>query len=131
MIKLTQKYVPKVTEGIYPEDGGWTSDENGNVLLLSVPLLAPIIQTTVTKFDYSWLYDETINAYIFCFKLNGEKESAIVFQSEHAGQLLITEEAVKEFSIAITEAPFEQLTDQSTYLYLPKISLNRHLSAGW
>jgi hypothetical protein len=127
---LSQEYVPEITEGVYPEDGGWTTDQSGNVLLLSVPLLSSIIHTTVTSFDYTWLYDKAINAYIFCFKINAEKEYAVIFQNEHAGQLLITEEAADEFSIALTAFPFEELTDESTYLYLPKIILNRHTTTG-
>lgn len=124
---MTGKYEPTVTEGQYPEDGGWTE----NILLLSIPKFHDVIQVEVEKFDYAWLYNKEVDAYIFCFRFSNEAERAIIFHVKHAGQLLMEPQAFETFSIAITSKAFEEMTDDTPYLYLPDIRLTRQSIAGW
>src|SRR5690606_26977257 len=100
-------------------------------LLLSTPMLSKIIDKKFAKFDYTWLYNKELEAYIFCFRIQNEDEYAIIFHREHAGRLLLEKEAYGEFTLIITDLPFDQLNENSPLLRLPKISLDRQSSAGW
>ncbi|MCH1625371.1 hypothetical protein [Fredinandcohnia quinoae] len=124
-------YTPSVTEGIYPEDAGWTVEKGNNVLLLSIPVLTEIMTYHIYTFDYTWLYHEELDAYIFCFRLQNDKEFAILFQKDHAGMLLMEGEAYEEFTLVITDQDFKKLNDDSKYITLSNISLDRQKIAGW
>ncbi|MFT4414932.1 hypothetical protein ACLM5H_13815 [Fredinandcohnia humi] len=124
-------YRPTITQGIYPEDAGWTSENQTNILLISAPLLSEILSFTTDPFDYAWLYDEELDAYIFCFRLQNQQEYAILFQKEHAGRLLIEQVAYEEFSIVLTDQPFEMIKEETPHVTLSKISLKRQTIAGW
>ncbi|WP_456277936.1 hypothetical protein [Bacillus sp. AK128] len=124
-------YIPMINEGVYPHDAGWTEDEgNQSILLLSVPELEELANKVITNFDYAWLFDASMNAYIFCFQIE-EKEHAIIFQFNHAGKFLLEREAYEPFSIAITGSDFSNMTEHTPYLLLRPIQLNRQPVAGW
>lgn len=124
-------YKPSIKEGVYPDDAGWTQDGSKNILLLSIPMLSHVIRQTVTKFDYAWLYNKEIDAYIFCFKLSNGQEYAIFFQVDHAGRLLMDQNAYEEFSIVLTDKAFNVLTEDSEFITLSNIRLVRQPIAGW
>ncbi|MBM7660470.1 hypothetical protein JOC85_001242 [Bacillus mesophilus] len=125
------QYIPTVNEGIYPQDAGWTEDEQQqSILLLSIPELVGLANQVITKFDYAWLFDSSINAYIFCFRVN-EKEYAVIFQFNHAGKFLLEREAYESFSIAITGVEFSVMTEHTPYALFQPITLNRQPVAGW
>lgn len=124
-------YTPTVTKGIYPEDAGWTEDGRNKVLLLSIPMLTEIMKIKIYTFDYTWLYDKELDAYIFCFRLQDDQEFAVLFQKEHAGILLMKSEANNEFTVVITDQPFNDLTEESRFISLPNILLERQKIAGW
>jgi hypothetical protein len=128
--KMTD-YLPTIDEGFYPHDAGWTVDEQQeSILLLSIPELGQCVHKVVTEFDYAWLFDSTINAYIFCFRIES-REYAVIFQFQHAGKLLLEREAYEPFSIAITATQFSTMTEYTPYLLLQPIALNRQPVAGW
>lgn len=128
---LNREYKPTISEGHYPEDGGWTQDENGNVLLLSLPTSTEFITEKVSTFDYAWLYSSELDAYIFCFRLPSGLEFGVIFHSKHAGKLLLDTQAYDTFTITITDKPFNELTEDSHYISFPNIIINRQPSAGW
>ncbi|WP_246941371.1 hypothetical protein [Bacillus pinisoli] len=127
---MNVNYIPTVNEGHYPHDAGWTEENNQSILLLSIPELKNIAHQVITVFDYAWLFDRNLNAYIFCFRIE-EEEHAIIFQFTHAGKLLMEKEAYDSFAIAITGAEFSEMTEHTPYLLLPSIQLNRQPVAGW
>lgn len=125
------EYIPTVTEGYYPHDAGWTVGEDSqSILLLSIPELEKLTHEVITSFDYAWLFDASINAYIFCFRLM-EEEYAVIFQFNHAGKFLLEREAYEPFSIAITGVEFTEMTEHTPYLLLQTVQLNRQPVAGW
>jgi hypothetical protein len=124
-------YHPSISEGFVPEDGGWTKDGGKDVLLLSVPELKESVALQIKSLDYAWLFDQTNDAYILCFRLNRESEYAIIFHSKHAGRLLLDAEAYETFNVAITSQSFEHIHDETPYLYLPNITVSRQAVAGW
>ncbi len=123
-------YNPTIDVGFYPLDAGWTEEKNDSILLLCVPELDNIIQMKIVSFDFAWLFDSVIDAYIFCFQIENQ-EFAIVFQFKHAGKLLLEREAYETFSIAITSTEFQVMKEETPYLYLTNITLNRQPVAGW
>lgn len=128
---MNQKYYPTVTEAVLPDDGGWTNAGDRVVLLLSLSSFSELIHMSFETYDYAWLYDPEKDSYLFCFKLDNGEERAISFSKEYAGRLLQDKEADGLFDIAITSLPFEELQEDSDYLYLPDIRLDRHPEAGW
>jgi hypothetical protein len=125
------QYIPSINEGFIPEDGGWTASDSEPVLLLSVPQLSEIIDKKWSSLSYAWLFDKSKDAYIFCFQLNKKEEFALLFEAQFAGQLLLEKEAYETFSVAITDVPFEQLKEDSPYLYIQNVQINRQPIAGW
>jgi hypothetical protein len=128
---MKEQYEPSISEGYAPEDAGWTSSGQEPILLLSVPELEQIIGKSYRSFSYAWLYDKANDAYILCFQIDKNEEYAIFFAGTHAGQLLMEKEAYESFTIAITNLPFEGLTDESKYFMLHQIELERHPLASW
>lgn len=128
---LNREYKPTISEGHYPEDGGWTENENGNVLLLSIPTSFEFLNEKVSTFDYAWLYSKDIDAYIFCFRLPSGVEFGVIFHAQHAGKLLVDTPAYDTFTIAITDKPFAELTEGSNFISFPNIVINRQTIAGW
>ncbi len=128
---MSERYIPKVTEAAIPEDGGWAELENEDVLILSIPDWDEIGGVTMESFQYVWLYDRLEDAYLLCFKINGELEKAIAFAKDHAGLLLTHQNAYQPFSILITSDALGTLNEQTPYFYLPKVELKRHPKAGW
>lgn len=124
-------YTPSISQGVYPEDAGWTNEGNTTVLLLSVPLLTEVLSYQIDTFDYAWLYDGDLDAYIFCFRLDNKKEFAIIFHKDHAGKLLKEKESEEEFSLVITDQPFKGLSEDTPYVTLSNISFVRQTIAGW
>ncbi|MFZ3589375.1 hypothetical protein ACOI1C_08865 [Bacillus sp. DJP31] len=124
------QYMPTINEGFYPLDAGWTEDQDESILILCVPELQDIVQEKIESYDYTWLFESSIDAYIFCFRLEN-KEFALVFQFKHAGKLLLEPDAYETFSMAITSTNFQSMTENTPYLLLPHISLNRQPVAGW
>lgn len=129
-IFMSKEYNPTITEGYYPEDAGWSLDESSPILLLYLPELSKILGQKFHSFDFAWLYNESLNAYIFCFKINNQ-EYAIIFERDHAGMLLLESEAEDSFAIAITDIPFEEINENTNYLLLPNIHLKRHIKENW
>jgi hypothetical protein len=128
---IMSQYIPTINEGIYPQDAGWTEDEHQqSILLLSIPELEELASQVVPEFDYAWLFDASINAYIFCVRID-EKEYAIIFQFNHAGKLLLEREAYESFAIAITGSAFSIMTEHTPYTLLQPINLSRQPVAGW
>jgi len=130
---MSKRYIPKVTEAVVPEDGGWAELKNEDVLVLSIPEWDQdeLVGTPTKSIQYVWLYDRVGDAYLLCFKINDEMEKAIAFGKEHAGMLLTHQQAYQPFSIVITSSSLEELKEDTSYLYLPKIELKRHPKAGW
>lgn len=123
-------YTPSVSEGVYPEDAGWAHEGETEILLLSVPLPDEVFHVQNDTFDYAWLYNQSLDSYIFCFKLPSRQEFGILFQREHAGMLLMEEEAYGEFTIVVTNQSFEEIKENTPFLTLSNISLKRTI-AGW
>jgi hypothetical protein len=128
---MKSTYEPTISEGIFPEDAGWTSDGDETVLLLSVPELSSLIGRDVQHYSYAWLFDKQLDAYILCFQLNSQDEYAIIFKADHAGRLLLEKEAYESFTIAITSVPFEDLKETSSYFMLKNIHITRQPIASW
>jgi hypothetical protein len=128
---ILQQYIPSIKEGYIPEDGGWTTSGEGATLLLSIPELTNIIEKKWDKHSYAWLYDKKQDAYIFCFQFDGTDEYAILFQADFAGRLLLEKEAYEPFTIAITDLPFERLTEHSKYVIINSVAITRQPIAGW
>ncbi|MGO4890056.1 hypothetical protein ACJ2A9_20105 [Anaerobacillus sp. MEB173] len=128
---MVKKYEPTISEGVYPSDGGWSKDNGRDILILSIPEFADLMNIEYNSYHYAWLYDKNLNAYIFCFRLDHGEERAVIFHAEHAGVLLTEEMAYQSFQIAITDASFENLTEKTSYLLLNEIELQRELAAGW
>lgn len=128
---LNREYKPTISEGHYPEDGGWTQDEHGSVLLLSIPTSSEFLNEKVSTFDYAWLYSKEIDAYIFCFRLPSGMEFGVIFHANHAGRLLLDAQAYEAFTITITDKPFNELTIDSQFISFPNIFINRQSIAGW
>ncbi|MFD1739271.1 hypothetical protein ACFSCX_22580 [Bacillus salitolerans] len=128
---MTNSYKPNISEGFYPHDAGWTEAGTEATLLVSVPELTGVTSMKVNQFDYAWLFDPAINAYIFCFQINSKAEHAVIFQFEHAGRLLLETEAYERFSIAITSEEFKHIKEETPYLFFENISINRQPLAGW
>ncbi len=124
------QYIPKINEGFYPLDAGWTEEQGQSILLLCVPELEDIVHKKIESFDYAWLFESSINAYIFCFRIDQE-EYAILFQFEHAGKFLLDPEAYESFGVAITSTEFHNIAENTPYLLLQPINLNRQPLAGW
>lgn len=125
-------YMPQVSTGYYPEDAGWASRPDGeNLLLLSIPDLRFLLTFQVNSYDYAWLYDQELEAYIFCFKINNKSESAVIFQRDHAGILLQEEFALKPFTVVITEKDFEHLSENDPVFQLDNIEMVKSDTAGW
>jgi hypothetical protein len=132
--KMIENYIPSVKEGVYPNDGGWLENEQDRpTLVLSIPEFLHFINVPIPKFDYAWLYNQEINAYIFCFRLKGlqQIEKTIIFHEEHAGILIKDENAFKHFDISITSEHLEDVNEETNYLYLPNITITRHPAASW
>lgn len=116
---MENSYTPTVTEGIYPADGGWSEIENQKPsLILSIPDYKNFLNVKINTFDYAWLYDDKLKAYIFCFRINGDRtiEKAIIFQNEHAGILLKDPLIEVPFDLIIVSEPLEELTEQTELL---------------
>jgi hypothetical protein len=128
---MSISYKPSVTEGYYPNEAGWSEDDGKEILLLSVPQLDEVIGININQYDYAWLFNPDTNAYIFCFQLNKEGEYAVVFQFEHAGKLLLVKEAYNSFSIAITSKRFDEITEETQYVFFSNVAINRQPMAGW
>jgi hypothetical protein len=125
-------YTPQVSTGYYPEDAGWASRPDGeNLLLLSMPDLSYLLTFQVNSYDYAWLYDQELDAYIFCFKINNKSENAIMFKKDHAGVLLQEECALNPFTIVITDKGFENLRETDPVFQLNNIEMKRSEVAGW
>lgn len=125
---MADSYIPKVQEGIYPSDGGWLEEEGKNpTLVLVVPEFGHFVHMPVPKFDYAWLQNQELNAYIFCFRIQGvhQIEKAIIFHEDHAGLLLKEPYAHQAFDILITSVPLDEVKDDTKYLYLPNITIKR------
>lgn len=128
---MGRTYHPTVREVVHPTDGGWTKERGSNVLLLQIPEFKAHTGEIVQSFDYAWLYDSTLKAYIFCFKLSDGTEKAVIFEANHAGLLLTDLQSYETFALAITHQSLERLDDQTSMLFLPGIDLHRSLTAGW
>jgi hypothetical protein len=128
---LKREYKPAISEGHNPEDGGWTEDGYGNVLLLSIPTSSEFLNEKVSTFDYAWLYSKEIDAYIFCFRLPSGMEFGVIFHANHAGKLLLDAQAYDKFTITITDKPFNAITEDSNYISFRDIVINRQSIAGW
>ncbi|MCA1032414.1 hypothetical protein LCL95_15370 [Bacillus timonensis] len=128
---MKELYRPSIEEGYVPEDAGWIKNGEENVLLLSIPGLSSIIHQKVETFDYTWLYQKDMDAYIFCFRLSNGIEKAIIFQQEFAGKMLLKSEAYDVFSVAVIKQSFQDVSDDSEYLYLPAVTISRQSIAGW
>jgi hypothetical protein len=126
------EYIPQVSTGYYPEDAGWASRPDGeNLLLLSIPDFNFLLTVQVNSYDYAWLYDQELDAYIFCFKINNKTEHAIIFRKDHAGILLQEEFALKPFTLVITHKDLEALTENDPVFTLNDIEMKRSEIAGW
>ncbi|MCF6138345.1 hypothetical protein [Pseudalkalibacillus berkeleyi] len=121
---MNNTYTPSITEAHTPDDGGWTTYGESNVLLLSIRQFTELVQLENKGYSYAWLWDESSNGYIFCIKLNSGEERAILFAEDHAGKLLMESEGSGVFTIALTSLPLEQVDDATTILWLPGIELN-------
>jgi hypothetical protein len=130
-VSTMQQYIPNIQEGYIPEDGGWTTSGEGPTLLLSIPKLTTIMGKKWNKHSYAWLYDKKQDTYIFCFQFDGKEEYAILFQADFAGRLLLEKEAYEPFTIAITDLPFEELSDESSYVIINEVQITRQPIAGW
>lgn len=129
---MSGSYHPKITEGIHPTDGGWTSDVGGHsILLLSLPEFTGFVGCSFDSFDYMWLYDRDLKAYIFCFRLSDGAENAVLFQREHAGILLTDTSAYEPFHMAVTNHALDEVNDETDLFFLPNIQLQRSPVAGW
>jgi hypothetical protein len=131
---MIEKYIPNVQDGLYPNDGGWIEEEQAKPsLVLSVPEFQHFINVPIPKFDYAWLYNQELNAYIFCFRIQGlqQIEKAIIFHEEHAGLLIKDENANKPFDLFITSEQLEEMDEDTTYLHFPNIAITRHPAASW
>lgn len=128
---MKKEYIPTLTEGHYPENAGWTEDEFGNVLLLSIPSVSDLLDEGMETYDYAWLFNKELDAYIFCFKLSSGREFGVIFEAGHAGRLLLDPQAYEAFTITITNLAFEDVTEESEYLTFSNITLSRQTIAGW
>ncbi|MDF0726489.1 hypothetical protein PY093_07140 [Cytobacillus sp. S13-E01] len=128
---MKKDYIPTITEGHYPDNAGWTEDDLGNVLLLSIPSISDFFHEDMLTYDYAWLYNKELDAYIFCFKVSNGKEFGVIFQARHAGRLLLDQQAYEAFTITITDQSFEDITEESEYLTFSNITLSRQTIAGW
>ena len=124
-------YQPNIEHAHVPENAGWTVNEEKNVLLLSIPSFPDVEQEENTLFDYAWLFDPKANAYVFCYKFESGEERGIMFPYEHAGQMLLKDEANGPFDVVITLKPFESLTDEDSFIWLNDIELERISRAKW
>jgi len=128
---MQEKYEPTVTEGYYPEDAGWTTNGRNNVLLVSIPIFSTEIHKSVTTFDYAWVFNVELDAYILCIRVNRIQEFAVIFQKEHAGQLLKGSEITQPFSFVITTKSFEELEEDDSYYEFPSIEFTKYNKAPW
>lgn len=125
-------YQPQVSTGYYPEDAGWASRPTGeNILLLCIPDFSYLITVQVKNYNYAWLYNQELDAYIFCFKINNQQEHAVIFKKDHAGVLLQEKFAFSPFTVAITHKDFETLREKDPVFMLNDIEISRSESAGW
>jgi hypothetical protein len=125
-------YIPQVSTGYYPEDAGWASRPDGeNILLLCIPEFNYLITFQVKSYDYTWLYNQELDAYIFCFKVNKQSEHAVIFKKDHAGVLLQEEFAFKPFTIAITHKDLGTISEKDPVFLLNDIEISRSEIAGW
>ncbi|MGP4081998.1 hypothetical protein ACTWQL_19105 [Pseudalkalibacillus sp. R45] len=118
---MDNQYTPSVTEAYMPEDGGWTTFRETPVLLLSFPKFDQLVQIDNRGYSYVWLYDEGMEGHVFCFKLNSGEERALLFKNDHAGKLLLEQEAQALFHIALTSTMLEEMDDDTPLLWLPNI----------
>lgn len=127
-----EEYVPSISKGYYPEDAGWAKRPDGeNILLLCIPEYSYLLTIQVKSYEYAWLYNNELDAYVFCFRINNKSEQAIIFKRDHAGVLLNETFAYSPFSVAITHKDFAYLTEKDPVFMLNNIELTRHVSAGW
>jgi hypothetical protein len=125
-------YIPKVSTGHYPDDAGWASRPDGeNILVLCIPQFNYLITVQVEKYSYAWLYDQELEAYIFCFNINNKIEEAVIFKKDHAGVLLQEKFAANPFTIIITHKDFETLHEKDLVFTLEGIEMKRSEIAGW
>jgi hypothetical protein len=116
-------YKPEVSQGYYPEDAGWAQRQDGeNVLLLCVPQYSYLITFQVNSYEYAWLYDEDIDGYIFCFKINKKFEQAFILLEEYAN---------KPFTVAITHKEFATIGERDPVFMLKNIELKRNENDNW
>lgn len=126
------EYTPQISTGYYPEDAGWANgQDHENILLLCIPELSHLLTFQVKSYDYAWLYNQELDAYIFCFRLNNKLEQGIIFQKDHAGILLRDELALKSFTIAITDKELETLNEREPVFMLGDILWTRSEIANW
>ncbi|WP_408007286.1 hypothetical protein ACJROX_21705 [Pseudalkalibacillus sp. A8] len=118
---MENQFKPSVTEAYIPDDGGWTSYKETNVLLISIPRFDQLVQIENKGYSYVWLYDEEMDGHIFCFKLDSGEERAILFKHEHAGRLLQKEEAQELFHIAVASTKLDEIDDDTYLLWLPNV----------
>ncbi|MGM7702446.1 hypothetical protein ACSVDE_12030 [Pseudalkalibacillus sp. Hm43] len=118
---MNNHYSPSITEAHTPEDGGWTTYEDSPVLLISIPAFGDLVHIENKGYSYAWLWDESCNGHIFCFKLNSGEERAILFAEQFAGKLLKEPEAREIFHIALTASELTEMDDDTTILWLPGI----------
>jgi hypothetical protein len=127
------EYIPQISTGYYPKDAGWVSMQNEeNILLLCVPELNHLITFHINNYDYAWLYNQELDAYIFCFRINHKFEHGVIFQKEHAGILLQDDEfASNPFTIAVTDKELENLKEEDSVFMLKDIILKKSKIASW
>ncbi len=118
---MEDQFKPSLTEAYIPEDGGWTSFNGINVLLLSIPQIDQLVRIQNKGYSYVWLYDKEMDGHIFCFKLNSGEERAVLFKNENAGRLLLKEEAKDLFHIAVASTKLEEINDDTFLLWLPSV----------
>ncbi|MDP4083187.1 MAG: hypothetical protein Q8934_01075 [Bacillota bacterium] len=83
------------------------------------------------SYNYAWLYNHELDAYIFCFKVNNRQEHAVIFKKDHAGVLLQKEYALTPFTIAITHKDFGVLKETNPVFMFNNIEIAKNEVAGW
>lgn len=129
---MSSRYIPQVREAVIPEDGGWAEigEDDTAALVLSVPEWSDQLLQSEEGFEYVWLYDRSNDAYLFCFRLDENREYSIAFAREHAGLLLKDKRASKSFNLLVTARSLTEQNLNPCFLF-QNVELKRHPRAGW
>lgn len=129
---MNPRYIPQIREAVIPEDGGWAElgEADRPVLVLSVPEWADELKQSEEGFEYVWLYDRSNDAYLFCFRLDKNREYSIAFAREHAGLLLKDKRSCEAFHLLVTARPLTEQDLNPCFLFR-NVELKRHPQAGW